>query len=105
MSDSVVDFDRLRDLITAGSSGVVDARSDLHRALAELDWNASRPAVAQARENLITPEQAASIAGVPKRTIYDWAADKAWASRPSRRCLRIAERGFRNWLEQKKGDR
>jgi hypothetical protein len=47
----------------------------------------------------ITPERAAEIAGVPVRRIYDWARGQRWASRPSKRCLRISERGFRRWLE------
>jgi hypothetical protein len=49
-------------------------------------------------DHWITPDQAASIAGVNRRTIYDWAAGKVWASRPSRRCLRIADTAFRRWL-------
>jgi hypothetical protein len=46
----------------------------------------------------ITPEQAAGIAQVPKERIYTWAERQRWASRPSRRCLRIEEAGFRRWL-------
>jgi len=49
-------------------------------------------------EKWITPLDAATIAGVEQRTIYDWASGKSWASRPSRRCLRIAEDAFRRWL-------
>lgn len=56
----------------------------------------------------ITPEAAAVIAGLPTaasgdtrrsiRRIYEWARGQRWASRPSRKCLRISERGFRRWL-------
>lgn len=46
----------------------------------------------------ITPDRAAEIAAVPKRRVYEWARGKRWASRPSRRTLRISERGFRAWL-------
>ena len=60
------------------------------------------PGSAEARpvalDGWLTPQQAAAIAGVGRRTIYDWAVGKAWASRPSRRCLRIAETTFRRWL-------
>ena len=48
----------------------------------------------------IKPEQAAKIAGIEVRTLYDWAAGKAWASRKTSRCLRIDEVGFRSWLAQ-----
>jgi hypothetical protein len=46
----------------------------------------------------ITPEDAATIASVPVRRIYKWADGQRWASRPSRKCLRIDEAGFRRWL-------
>ena len=46
----------------------------------------------------ITPQQAAKIASIEVRTLYDWAANKPWASRKTKRCLRIDERGFRRWL-------
>jgi hypothetical protein len=56
----------------------------------------------------ITPERAAEIAGEPidapearrraRRRIYGWAKGQRWANRPSRRCLRINEQGFRRWL-------
>jgi hypothetical protein len=49
-------------------------------------------------EMWITPDRAAEIAAVPKRRVYEWARGKRWASRPSRKTLRIAERGFRAWL-------
>jgi hypothetical protein len=48
--------------------------------------------------DLITPEDAATIARVPVRRIYAWAKGARWASRPSRKCLRVDERGFRRWL-------
>src|SRR5687767_12662964 len=51
-----------------------------------------------AAEVWITPEQAAKIASIELRTLYDWATNKPWASRKTRRCLRIDEGGFRRWL-------
>ena len=58
-----------------------------------------RPVALELAVEWITPEQAAEIAGVPVRRIYEWAKGQRWASRPSRRCLRVSERGFRRWLE------
>jgi hypothetical protein len=46
----------------------------------------------------IAPDQAATIAGVPAKRVYDWARNQRWAHRPTRRCLRIDEAAFRNWL-------
>src|SRR5262245_3202203 len=39
--------------------------------------------------NWLKPEDAAAIAGVPVKRLYSWAQGKRWASRPSRKCLRI----------------
>jgi hypothetical protein len=49
-------------------------------------------------EMWITPDRAAEIAAVSKRRVYQWARGKRWASRLSRKTLRISERGFRAWL-------
>jgi hypothetical protein len=59
----------------------------------------------------IRPERAAEIAGEPidtpeakrraVRRIYAWAQGQRWASRPTRRCLRIEEAGFRRWLKNR----
>jgi hypothetical protein len=49
-------------------------------------------------DRLLTPPQAAAIASVPVKRIYEWARGQEWACRPSRRCLRVAERPFRAWL-------
>jgi hypothetical protein len=49
-------------------------------------------------ERLLTPAEAAAIPGVPVSRIYTWARGAKWARRPSRRCLRIDEVGFRRWL-------
>jgi hypothetical protein len=49
-------------------------------------------------DRLLTPEQAAEVAVVPVERIYSWARKATWARRPSTRCLRIVERGFRKWL-------
>jgi hypothetical protein len=46
----------------------------------------------------ITPDRAAEIAVVSRRRVYEWARGKRWASRPSRKTLRISERGFRAWI-------
>ncbi len=115
---SVVDFRKLRGLIESGSSGVVDVRADLHRALAEMDWNAQRrpavqPITQPEAERLLTPEQVVEIAGLPRETsdetrrsiarIYSWAKGQKWAVRPSRRCLRINEGAFRKWLSARAG--
>ncbi len=58
-----------------------------------------RPAPEAQPVEWITPGRAAAIADVPVRRIYEWAKGQRWASKPSRRCLRISERGFRRWLE------
>lgn len=50
---------------------------------------------------LITPEAAAAIADVPVSRIYAWAKGQRWATRPTRRCLRIEDAGFRRWLASK----
>jgi hypothetical protein len=49
-------------------------------------------------EKWIAPEEAAAVASVPLKRIYEWARGKKWAARPTRRCLRIEEAGFRRWL-------
>lgn len=58
-----------------------------------------RPEATAEGDRLLTPEQAATIAAVSVARVYAWARGARWASRPSRRCLRIAEHGFRRWLE------
>ena len=63
-------------------------------------------AMAQAKDDppptppsrFITPAEAGRIADVPGKRIYDWARGKRWAHRPTKRCLRIDEKGFRSWL-------
>jgi hypothetical protein len=102
-SFAVIDFPKLRALIESGSSGVVDVRADLHRALAELDWNAQRrlpvPIAPTEAVRWLTPEQASKVVpDVSVAQIYAWAKGQKWASRPSKRCLRINEAAFRNWL-------
>ncbi len=64
-------------------------------------------AMAQAKDDppptppsrFITPAEAGRIADVPDKRIYDWARGKRWAHRPTKRCLRIDEMGFRRWFE------
>ena len=48
--------------------------------------------------SFITPAAAAEIAGIDRGRLYDWARGKKWAHRPTKRCLRIDEKGFRQWL-------
>lgn len=50
---------------------------------------------------LITPVQAAEIAGIKPKRLYEWARRKPWAHRPNQRTLRIDETGFRRWLESR----
>jgi hypothetical protein len=54
----------------------------------------------QPEPEVLTAEEAAGIAKVPVKRIYEWARKKTWASRPTKRCLRIDEAGFRRWLAQ-----
>jgi hypothetical protein len=49
----------------------------------------------------LTAEQAGAIAGVSRKAVYDWARGQPWAKRPTRRCLRISEKGFRRWLGER----
>jgi hypothetical protein len=49
-------------------------------------------------ERYLTPAEAAAVAQVPVKRLYEWARGRRWASRPTRRCLRIAEGSFRAWL-------
>jgi hypothetical protein len=48
----------------------------------------------------LTPERAAEVAGVTARRVYRWAARPGvrWASRLSRKCLRVREDLFTAWL-------
>ena len=51
----------------------------------------------------LTPDQAAEIANVRRRVVYGWSRRLDWrefACRPSRKALRIEERGFRRWFER-----
>lgn len=52
-------------------------------------------------ERFISPEEAAAIAGIPVKRLYEWARKKPWAHRPNQRTLRINETGFRRWLESR----
>ena len=49
-------------------------------------------------ERWITAQEAAKIAGVKSKRIYEWARGRPWASRPTKRCLRVYETRFRAWL-------
>jgi hypothetical protein len=69
-------------------------------ALARLTMPAapSTPPMSSDPSRWITAEEAAAIAAVSRKCVYEWAQGKRWASRPTRRCLRINEAGFRSWL-------
>jgi hypothetical protein len=62
---------------------------------------APAPGPTDAADRFITPLEAAAIADVKVARIYEWARGRKWATRPTRRCLRIAEQGFRRWLQAK----
>ena len=62
------------------------------------DTTSSAPQEPAEPERMLTPEEAALAANVPVKRIYTWARGQRWASRPSRKCLRIREAGFRRWL-------
>lgn len=49
----------------------------------------------------IAAEAAADIAAVNVKRIYEWARKAPWASRPTKRCLRINETAFRAWLARR----
>ncbi len=55
-------------------------------------------------DRLLTPTEAARVANLPdpdgrgRRRIYEWARGQRWATRPSRKTLRVSEQGFRRWL-------
>jgi hypothetical protein len=66
------------------------------RAIMTLTQERAEPPPAPSR--FIAPDDAARIAGVGSKRIYDWARNQKWAHRPTRRCLRINEEGFRRWL-------
>lgn len=53
-------------------------------------------------ERWIKPQAAAEIAGIEVRTLYDWSLDQPWASRKTKRTLRIEEFAFRRWLAARK---
>jgi hypothetical protein len=53
----------------------------------------------------LTPDEAAAVANLPRRTIYGWSRRSDWrpfAKRLSRKVLRIEEVGFRRWLDHPK---
>jgi hypothetical protein len=63
--------------------------------------------VPEEKPDLISPERAASIAGLidgPQssgralKRIYQWARGQRWAHRPNRKTLLIDEQKFRRWL-------
>jgi hypothetical protein len=97
-------FAQLADLVaTAPAEQLPDIvgrlAAEQARALARIA--SSHPAPVRAlppEDEWITPEQAATIARVPKRRLYQWATGQRWAHRPSRKTLRISRRSFERWL-------
>jgi hypothetical protein len=71
-------------------------RSDQQADISETD---SR----QNGDRWLTPDEAASIANVPRRVVYGWSRRVDWRGftrRLSRKVLRVEERGFRRWLDR-----
>ena len=67
-----------------------------------LNAQVDRPQVgAVSDDRLLTPDEAAAIAGVKVTRIYAWARGQRWALRPSRKCLRVSEPAFRRWLRSR----
>jgi hypothetical protein len=63
------------------------------------DPSTSRPT----HDHWLTPDAAATLASVPRRTIYGWSRRLDWrpfTRRLSRKVLRVEEVGFRRWLER-----
>ncbi len=76
------------------------ARVRLEQRLATARWLVSQPSSAtDPVARFLTPEEAAAIAQIPVKRLYEWARKKPWAHRPNARTLRIHEQGFRKWLE------
>lgn len=54
-------------------------------------------------DRLLTPVEAARIAGVTPRWIYDHTRGMKFRRDLSRKSIRIEEAGFRRWLEYQRG--
>jgi hypothetical protein len=65
------------------------------------DVGGQTAAGAIASSKWLRPAEAAEIAAVSVKQLYEMARGKSWASRPNRRVLRINEAGFRTWLNRK----
>jgi hypothetical protein len=119
MSGSRAVFEDLRKLFAEA------AREELPDLIGDLEAEKARAIVlltapssgnghppAEEPEPWLTPAAAAAIAGLPVATpgdsqrsvrrIYEWARGQKWASRPSRKCLRISEGAFRRWLASRR---
>ena len=79
----------------------VAAALELARVKLQLRLVAPAPAPTRDAVRFLTPDQAAEIAGIPTKRLYEWARKKAWAHRPNTRTLRIDEQAFRRWLESR----
>lgn len=97
--------ERAQALEPSAAAGSLAALASLQSALAILQGVLLARVVAQpmaasrqAAHVWLTPDEAGKIANVEPPRIYAWARGKKWASRPSKRCLRIAEEPFRQWL-------
>jgi predicted DNA-binding transcriptional regulator AlpA len=53
-------------------------------------------------DRLLTPDEAAALAGVGRRWLYRHAANLPFARRINRKTLRFSEAGLRRWLAAKK---
>jgi len=56
-----------------------------------------------AHDHWLTPDEAATLASVPRRTIYGWSRRVDWrpfTRRLSRKVLRVQESGLHRWLER-----
>jgi hypothetical protein len=54
-------------------------------------------------DHWLTPDEAATLASVPRRTVYGWSRRLDWrpfTRRFSRKVLRVEESGLRRWLER-----
>lgn len=75
------------------------ARVRLEQRLTTAKWMQAQPSSPTDPARFITPEEAAAIANIPVKRLYEWARKKPWAHRPNARTLRVHEQGFRKWLE------
>lgn len=81
----------------------VGALEALLRARLGLGADTSEPESSPNENRWLAPEEAATMANVPRRVVYGWSRRADWRGftrRLSRKVLRIEERGFRRWLDR-----